>query len=298
MSVSDYRAARVLLTHTFPRAPLRASIRFVLDDLKNTARKKNKLVDIIKKGGGKYRGDQVMFNVFTNVSFAPLVPDRRGISVGIAFDAPPGRARSKQLKERVSFWEGKHLVSGGLVALIWKSGDDYSVNLGILASSSRDLVESATKLKDNRMFVRMVFFDPAAELRILQRLKRPELDKQDTKVLVEAPVMFEAIRPFLQALKVSPESIPFGRYLVLRPPRFFESFLISPPVYATIPGFSFQLASLFPINSGVTNLRLSVNDPTSIAIARQELRQRSRLDPSQADAVVDTLTREISLIQG
>ena len=51
----------------------------------------------------------------------------------------------------------------------------------------------------------------------MQRLKHPELDQHDTKILVEAPVLFEAIHPFLEALKVSPEAVPFGRYLVLRP---------------------------------------------------------------------------------
>ncbi|KAF7983780.1 hypothetical protein HWV62_18992 [Athelia sp. TMB] len=279
-------------------APLRSSIRLVLDDLKSPTRKKNKLSGIIKQCGGKYRGDQALFNVYTNIAFGPLVPDRRGITVGIVFDAPPGRPRSKHVKDRVAFWESKNLVSGGLVALVWKSGDEYAVHLGITASSSRDLSDAATKMKDNRMLVRVAFFDPAVELRIMQRLKRPELDRHDTKILVEAPVLFEAIRPFLEALKVSPEAIPFDRYLVLRPPRYFESFVIRPPAYAQTPGFSLQLGSLFPPGSGVTNLRLSVDDPTSVANARAQLRLRSRLDPSQADAVVDTLTREISLIQG
>lgn len=272
-------------------------MQFVLDDLKTSSWKKTRLAEIFKKRGGKYRGDQVMFNVYTNVSFEPLMPDRRGISVGLGLDSPPGRARSKQVKERVAFWEKKNLVSGGLVALVWKSGGELSVHLAILASSSHDLTDSAKKHAE-RIGVRVVFFDPSVELRILQRLKRPELDKHDTKILVEAPVMFEAIRPFLEALKVSPESIPFGRYLVLRPPHFFDTFVVHPPVYATAPGFHFQLASLFPSDSGVRDLKLFVNDHTSVVNVRQALRQRSRLDPSQADAVVDTLIREVSLIQG
>ena len=36
-----------------------------------------------------------MFNVYTDVKFTPFVPDLRGISVGITFDAPPGRARAR-----------------------------------------------------------------------------------------------------------------------------------------------------------------------------------------------------------
>ncbi|THH13828.1 hypothetical protein EW146_g6431 [Bondarzewia mesenterica] len=43
---------------------------------------------------------------------------------------------------------------------------------------------------------------------------------------------------------------------------------------------------------------LDALNPNSIARARQELLHHSNLDPSQVDAVVDTLTREVSLIQG
>lgn len=265
---------------------------------------KTRLSDLIANHGGKYRGyadghESVMFNVYTNLTFTPFVPDWRGISVGITFDAPPGRARSPQSKARVLFWEGmsgKRLMQGGLVALVWRNGGEVAVHLGILASSLREVSESS-KRSEERVSVRVTFFDPQVELRILQSLKHPQ-HGVGTKVLVEAPVMFEAIRPFLEALRVEPETIPFGRCLVHHPPRFFETFKIDPPAYALVPGFSYQLSSLFPPEAGIQDLRMSVIDPASIDQARQELRKASRLDPSQADAVVDTLLRQISLIQG
>jgi hypothetical protein len=240
-----------------------------------------------------------MFNVYTNLTFTPFVPDWRGISVGITFDAPPGRARSPQSKVRAAFWEGmsgKRLMQGGLVALVWRSGPNVAVHLGILASSLREVSESS-KRSVERVAVRVTFFDPQVELRILQSFKNVQRET-DAKVLVEAPVMFEAIRPFLEALRVEPETIPFGQCLVHRPPGFFESFKIESPAYASVPGFSYQLCSLFPPEAGIQDLRMSVTDPASVDQARQELRKASRLDPSQADAVVDTLVRQISLIQG
>jgi hypothetical protein len=276
----------------------------VLEDLKVPPRTKTRLLDLIDKRGGKYRGftdgqESVMFNVYTNLSFTPFVPDWRGISVGITFDAPPGRARSSQARARAAFWEGmsgKRLMQGGLVALVWRNGADVAVHLGVLASSMREVCESS-KQNGERVAVRVAFFDPQVELRILQSLKRSQ-HQTDTKVLVEAPVMFEAIRPFLEALRVEPETIPFGRYLVHRPPGYFKTFQIEPPVYSLVPGFAYELSSLFPPEAGVRTLKMSVTDPVSIDHARQELRRASRLDPSQADAVVDTLLRQISLIQG
>jgi hypothetical protein len=190
-------------------------------------------------------------------------------------------------------------MQGGLVALVWKSATGISVYLGIVASSSRDLAESARDNGD-RAAVRVTFFDPQVELRILQSLghARRSINTTDTKVLLEAPVMFEAIRPFLEALRVEPETIPFGKCLVHHPPRFFESFKIEPPIFSLIPNFSYELSSLFPPEANVQNLKMFVTDPASVDQARQELRRASRLDPSQADAVVDTLIRQVSLIQG
>jgi hypothetical protein len=286
------------------RAPLRTSVQLVREDLVASPRTTTRLSDLINKGGGKYRGyadgqESVMFNVYTNLIFTPFVPDWRGISVGITFDAPPGRARSPQAKARAAFWEGmsgKRLMQGGLVALVWRDGAKVAVHLGVLASSLREVSESS-RHDGQRVAVRVTFFDPQVELRILQSFKHSQ-HGAGTKVLVEAPVMFEAIRPFLEALRVEPETIPFGPCLVHRPPRFFESFQIEPPAYSSVPGFSYQLSSLFPPEAEMQDLRMSVTDPVSIDQARQELRKASRLDPSQADAVVDTLLRQISLIQG
>lgn len=240
-----------------------------------------------------------MFNVYTNVKFASLTPDRRGLSVNFSFDAPPGRAQSPQSRARVLFWQGmsgKRLMQGGLIALVWKRRREVSVHLGVLASSVKEITDSV-KDSQNRVSARVVFFDPEVELRILNSLKHPQEEIHFTKVMVEAPVMFEAIRPFLEALRVEPESIPFKRYLTLHSPEFFRGFEMVPPKYARAPGFAYQLAPLFPPESGISDLKMVISDPGSVANAREVLKQ-SRLDPSQADAVVDTLLREVSLIQG
>ncbi|KAF8959737.1 hypothetical protein BDZ97DRAFT_1666780 [Flammula alnicola] len=285
-------------------APLRSAVQLVYDDLKSVSSKRTKLTELLLSNGGRYRGladsqDSLMFNVYTGVRFISLVPDWRGISTNIFIDTPPGRARSNAPGKRAAFWEsmsGKRLSQGGLVALIWESGGKVDVHLGVIASSSRDLADYVKRDAD-RIQLRIVFFDPSVELRVLQDLRNSQRSTSGVKLLVESSVMFEAIRPFLDALKSTPEDIPFSRYLVHQPSGQLQTCRLEPPQYARLPGFTFQLASLFSEDSGIEDVTLSVHDPGSIESARTALR-KSRLDPSQADAVVDTLIREVALIQG
>jgi hypothetical protein len=279
-------------------------VQLILSDLTARKQSKTRLAELLDKRGGKYHGiddkkESTMFNVYTGVEFGSLVPDRRGLAVSLTIATPPGRARSAESRARAHFWEsmsGKRLMQGGLIALIWRRGPDTDANLGIIASSSRDLVASAKENRD-RLTLRIVFFDPMVELQILEALKRRGGRGTEMKLLIEAPVMFEAIRPFLEALRVEPETIPFAKYLVHSPSTHLKTLKIDPPSYARVPGFSYELSSLFDEEAGVRELKMIVTNPASVMAAREGLR-RSRMDPSQVDAVVDTLTREISLIQG
>ena len=275
------------------------------DDLKSQSLKKTKLGVLLDKKGGKYHGqtdgyDSLMFNVYSGVNFLSLVPGWRGISTSFLIDTPPGRARAESRSQRTNFWasmSGKRLSQGGLIALVWESGGNISVHLGIIASSSRDISDYVQLHKD-QVKLQVVFFDPSLELRILQELRNAHTATKGVKILVESPVMFEAIRPFLEVLKAEPEDIPFSRYLVLQPPERLASCVLEAPRYARLPKFQFCLDSLFPEEAEVENLMLSVTDPVSINHARKILRSESRLDSSQADSVIDTLTREVALIQG
>ncbi|KIJ04701.1 hypothetical protein PAXINDRAFT_141786, partial [Paxillus involutus ATCC 200175] len=241
-----------------------------------------------------------MFNVYPGVVFNSLVPDNRGLSVGLSVQTPPGSASSQQARARVAFWEGmgsKRLAQGGLIALVWATGHDVSVHLGVVASSLKDLTEYVRQDR-NCVKIRVVFFDSKVELRILAELRNRRSSSNGIRILVESSVMFEAIRPFLEALKREPEVVPFPRYLVFRPPGYLDTCTVDPPKYARLPRFAFQLSSLFPKEAEVKDLQLNVSDEVSIQHTRAELRRASRLDPSQADAVVDALTREVALIQG
>ncbi|KAL4078405.1 hypothetical protein V8B97DRAFT_1937181 [Scleroderma yunnanense] len=285
-------------------APLRRAVQLIHDDLKAPKRSKTQLHALLQKNGGKYTGyvdthNSIMFNIYADVNFTSIIPDFRGLSVSLTVRAPPGRASARQSEARVAFWQGmsgKRLPQGGLIALVWETPTGIAVHLGVVASSLKELTDYARSDRD-RVKLRIVFFDSQVELRILQDLENRG-SSGGLKMLVESPVMFEAIRPFLEALKAEPETVPFSKYLVFRPPDFLKKCVIDPPKYTQLPGFTFQLASLFPEDAGVDDLRVDVSDARSVEQARIALRDGSRLDPSQADSIIDVLTREIALMQG
>ena len=99
------------------------------------------------------------------------------------------------------------------------------------------------------------------------------------------------MRPFLGALQADSTSLPFSEYLVSRS----DVPSITPPRYATAPDFCWDLS---PLLRHGQDFRLDVKGPTSISDARRILHGKSTLDPSQADALVDSLTRELTLVQG
>lgn len=269
---------------------------------------KTQLGALLSKNGGLYKAarggtDSVMFNVYTGVIFKGLKCDvKRGISVEMIFETPSGKARDGNDGKRKAYWESvgkKRLMQGGLVALVWKPavGNDIKVHLGVITSSMPDLLKSA-KESANRLALAVSFFETDVELKILNAIQKGSGDpaSQGTKLLVEAPIMFESLRPFLDTLKSrEPTAIPFAPYLAHPASGDLSNVKISAPAYAS-PNYSMKLDVLFEPPQPVS---VRPHDATSVENARAALKTpRSILDPSQADALLDTLTSELGLIQG
>ncbi|KAG9127475.1 hypothetical protein FRC07_013284 [Ceratobasidium sp. 392] len=291
-------------------APIRTAIQLIEGDLAQPKHVKTQLGGISKGRGGRYRGqladfgqDSVIFSIYTGVSFGPFTVDKRGSSIGILMDSPPGDARHSDPKKRAIYWDAtskKRLVQGGLVALLLKDGTSpLEIFLGTISSNAAYLKESA-KDNDNRIGIRVSFFDAEIELRIVRQLQEAHKPLQGRAyLLLEAPVLYEGIRPFLSAFQGEPEALPFADYLRHHAdPEYLSRLPATPPRYAQQPGFTFELKSVLRGTSSTKSLRLDVNDPLSVTRSRQVLSKYSCLDKSQAEAVVDSLTREISLIQG
>ncbi|KIO17985.1 hypothetical protein M407DRAFT_32351 [Tulasnella calospora MUT 4182] len=291
-------------------APIRSSLLNVLHDLEQPSKTKTQLDVIFAKYGGLYKANQsgwdsVMFSIYTGVNFKNIECDgKRGLAVNITFDTPQGRASDPSPVKRAMYWESvgkRRLMQGGLLGLLWippsSSTQGVRFYLGTVTSHLDDLRRSA-KQSPKTLALKVSFFDPEVDIRILSALQErlPQSD-EETKLLIEAPIMFESIRPFLETLKSRPPtSIPFSRYIAHPDSGDLSSVTINPPAYVT-PQFAFNLDSLFDCNPPV-KLSLRPYDELSVQKAREALKGRSRLDPSQADAMINALTSEVSLIQG
>ncbi|KAF5352576.1 hypothetical protein D9756_006113 [Leucocoprinus leucothites] len=285
----------------------RASVIAIHDDLlkkwdgNQKINEKTKLETLLDQGGGAYRTsghDSVFFHIYTNVEFLAGPPEarRNGVIVTLIIDAPPSpAAHDKDAKKRFAYWEhSRRLQGSSLVTLIVVSHRTVHAYLGVAASYGQNIAESA-KLEKGRIQLRVSFFDSEVEFMAL-RGQRLNVNRDTFAVLIDNSVMFESVRPFLQKLQtIEPTEIPFSRYIT--PGGSLEGVDVLPPKYALAPGFRFNLQCLAkPQVTGIPDLDIS--HPVAVARARDQLKKYSVLDPSQAEAVVDTLTQEVSLIQG
>jgi hypothetical protein len=262
-------------------------------------REMTELEKVVAKGGGLYRSsgkNSVIFTIYTDVHYAHLSTRSNGFEIGLDIRCPPGPGREPDRKKRVEYWKhagSKKLTSGSLVALVLVSRGTFKVHLANLVSSSDDISESA-KLSEHYIRVKATFFDPEVEIEALRK-EKITIDTNTFAMLIDNGVMFESVRPFLKTLStIDSTSTPFSRYICAQDS--LNNMEIRPPKYATVPGFRFNLQSV--AKEGQMIDPLYVNNPASIALARAQLQHLSVLDPSQADSVIDSLTREVSLIQG
>ncbi|KAH8997121.1 hypothetical protein EDB86DRAFT_926966 [Lactarius hatsudake] len=262
-----------------------------------TRRPPTLLEKLLSSKGGAYKTsglNAVFFQLYTGASFAPLRAERRNFTVGLVLDTPPGAPRDQTGKKRAEYWEhSKRLQQGSLVALALISPGRFQVFLGTTVSNGVDIAESA-KANEETIQLRVSFFDAEIELMALRR-QPISVDKSTFAVLIDNKIMFEALHPFLRTLKdVEPTSAPFSAFISHS--GNLASIPVGPPRYTRVPLFKYNLQCLARPGENISSV--DVNNATSIAIARQELVRSSELDPSQVDAVIGTLTLEISLIQG
>ncbi|KAJ5950739.1 Zinc finger CCCH-type [Penicillium vulpinum] len=117
--------------------------------------------------------------------------------------------------------------------------------------------------------------------------------KRPTISLVEFPgVILPAFEPALQALQSMKmaQSLPFSELFV---PWVFDLDLsdMAPPLYASQPGFAFNLRSIMKDDS---NFYVRVNQPSDV----KYVQDHSTLDGAQAHALISCLKRKLGLIQG
>ncbi|KXN82346.1 NFX1-type zinc finger-containing protein 1 [Leucoagaricus sp. SymC.cos] len=282
----------------------RASITAIHDDLltkwegRQQKSEKTKFGTLLDHMGGVYRSsghDSLSFHVYTNVEFCVEPPEATRNGVTFVIDAPPNpAARDKDVKTRFAYWDqSRRLQGSNFVSLIIVSNRTVQAYLGVITSFGQDIAESS-ELEKGRIQLRVSFFDSEVEFMALHG-ERLNFNQEKFAVLIDNSVMFESVRPFLRKLQTTePTEIPFSRYIARG--GSLEGVEVLPPKYARTPRFVFNLQCLAKPQMTISDLDIS--DPFAVARARDQLERLSVLDPSQAEAVVDTLTREVSLIQG
>lgn len=122
----------------------------------------------------------------------------------------------------------------------------------------------------------LAFVDAQDGLRAAENLRTRDESKSDVRVLLESPVLYEAVRPFLQAIqKIDPVTLPLGEYIRHGN---LQGKPIALPEYATVPGFTWDLKGLLKPEYRGEGCSFDPSNANSIASAREVLHAHGKLD--------------------
>jgi hypothetical protein len=114
-------------------------------------------------------------------------------------------------------------------------------------------------------------------LRAADSLRHRDDSGKAIRFLLESPVLYEAVRPFLEALQnTDPLRLPFTDYIKNGE---LDKKVINLPAYSTVPDFTWNLKVLLRDNEVVDECVMDPSSSLSIAAARQTLYDHGKLDP-------------------
>ncbi|KAG0095829.1 hypothetical protein BGZ93_005399 [Podila epicladia] len=249
----------------------------------------------------------VSLNVYGNVRVFGMTMERNTVGhIGIGFSQPLQILGTASKERRTEFWERSknRLMHGGLVFLI--SRDQAALGSSRDASTPNfQLILAVIVRRDTEFLARddkmaRISITLADPLQYINMLNSASQSSSKHWFLVESPgSYFGSYSSVLKALQHSmPAVLPFGKYLA---PTIEEQaqirnreHIVDPPIYARAPEFQYDISVL--LNG--QECRLDVNNPDSIEQTTRTLKSNSTLDETQATALVDTLCREVALING
>ncbi|GAA5867315.1 hypothetical protein JCM3774_003543 [Rhodotorula dairenensis] len=288
--------------------PLRAAIQSLLVDFEHLDDKHNSLAALLSRGGGRYRpsssirgGDSSDLMVYRDVEIVGIELDRHELLLNLRLTLPAGFKSTKHIV--------RNLAQGNLVALLSfrttaggsvRNVREVEIDLGVVATDLKGAGLSVNFFDGGR---RSIYLDAVRQFADEKRNSHRSSASSSELYLIELPGFLVAtVQPFLRALQqLSAPAIPFADILSAKPPARGQKLSIQPPLYARNPGFEYDLSSIL-IGEDVAprSLVLHPTDPESVQDVRDTLAQpgQTRLDPTQAQALVDCLTREVALVEG
>ncbi|KAF9966742.1 hypothetical protein BGZ70_001435 [Mortierella alpina] len=251
--------------------------------------------------------DNVNLNVYGNVQFLGMnCKHKSGGSVKISF-TQPSQLTGTSKSRRVEFWERskRRLMQGSLICIASRTNQPTTDDTGI---PNFQMVLGVVTVRDSEALgqddsfacIEVSLADPKEYVRTLGG-ENSGNGASSQWFLVEATgSFFESYRPILQALQnCVPGTLPFGKYLAPTKEEMeavhTARMCIDPPMYTRAPGFVFDLSILLRARMPC---QLDVKNSESVKLAVAMLQRYSDLDDTQAQALVDTLCREVALIRG
>ncbi|KAG0351896.1 hypothetical protein BGZ54_003054, partial [Gamsiella multidivaricata] len=253
-------------------------------------------------------GQDVSVNAYGSIELLGInVNGQRRGSIRVSFDQPP-QIKGRPEKKRKVFWEQsrRRLVQNSLVCFIYpaegqdnvgvqdRNNGELRLSLGVI--HTKDIAELA---KDaNKAVIHVMMIDNTDYCQLVRAVKKGFVFPKDIFMVESMGGYFESYRPILQALqKLEPGAMPFGKYLAPteEQPAIGSVTLVTPPLYALAPGFEFDLSVLLHPR---VRCCLNVNDRLSRQRAVATLRAYSTSDDTQSEALVNSLCREVALING
>lgn len=227
-----------------------------------------------------------------------------GLQFLVKFTQPQHTRSMKKREEREEWWaNSKRLQPSALVCLLDPKG---VVVFCTVANPERRKPPNGNHQPQKQLFGSLSD-DPSVASVVLELAEPNEANwghiidchftrkTQSSLALVEFPgILLPSFQPTLLALQKMSKAGNLPMSDILAPGNLDSPSILSdvpPPLYATAPGFSFDLKCLMNDSS---NLELRPSEPPDI----DRLKQKSSLDDAQASALARTIQRQLGLIQG
>ncbi|KAH8726711.1 P-loop containing nucleoside triphosphate hydrolase protein [Phaeosphaeriaceae sp. PMI808] len=230
-------------------------------------------------------------------SGATVTPTRwtkkHGLEVQIRFK-PPADLQRKTVSQRRRWWSAtKRLEEGVLLCLITFCNGKGTPMFFTVTKKNIDSQNEYSLITENRSVISV---SPTAATTIHDLMALAASSQRSNGLLVEfpgvIPATFMPVLENLQTLLVSRRSA-LQKWL-LEPSSGIPKPSMPPPVYARLPGFTFDLSPV------IIDPTISVHFKPGANTARMEedLKHLTTLDQGQCKALLAGLSREFALIQG
>ncbi|RGB25652.1 hypothetical protein C1646_771434 [Rhizophagus diaphanus] len=294
---------------------IRSGISNFINALMNNWSSSNKNGELknIQEKGGRFRYDNTNdLQVYTGIQFFDIACDKRkGFSCTIRF-TPPNIRSAGNLEDRIEYWRKcKKLQIGSLVTLLLpnrdiiqaqsnnivngniSNSDLYSLYFGVVVTRKEEDLAGYDRATIGINFIDSSIYPIALdEILNYDKITKKSLEKRF--MLESTGVYLETYIHTLKALQsTNPFFLPFKKYLA---PNNKSEIKFNNPFYTRAPGFQFDLSVL--CKNKEQSLKLNVADESTHDEVVKSVTNYSKLDETQAKALIIALTHEIALIEG